>query len=69
LFRTLICCLIKKLRLHFFALLRKAAKNLRLSQAQSKKLVKKLISPEFEAIMTNQDDGIQDEEQWAQNVQ
>jgi hypothetical protein len=27
------------------------------------------LGKEFEAIMTNQDDGIQDEEQWAQNVQ
>ena len=33
---------IKKLRLNFLAVLSKAAKNLRLSQAEAKKLVKKL---------------------------
>ena len=33
---------IKKLRLHFLALLGKAAKKLRLCQTQAKKLVKKL---------------------------
>ncbi len=32
---VIICCLIKKPRLHFFALLSKAAKKLRLSQAQA----------------------------------
>ena len=42
---VIICCLIKKPRLHFFALLSKAAKKLRLSQDQPKKLVKKLIFP------------------------
>ncbi len=41
-FRPLRCCSIKKLRLHFLALLSKATMKLRLSQAQAKKLVKRL---------------------------
>jgi hypothetical protein len=40
--RPLRCCRIKELRIHFLALFSKAAKKLRLSQAQAKKLVKKL---------------------------
>ena len=41
-FRSLRCCLVKKLRLEFSPLLSKAAKKLRLSQAQAKKRVQKL---------------------------
>ena len=38
----LLCRIIKQLRLHFFGLFSKTVKKLRLSQAQAKKLVKKL---------------------------
>jgi hypothetical protein len=41
-FRSLRCYLIKELRLNFLALLSKAAKKLRLSQAQAKNFCKKL---------------------------
>jgi hypothetical protein len=41
-FRSLRCCSIKKLRLPFLAFLSKAAKKLRASRSQAKKLVEKI---------------------------
>jgi hypothetical protein len=41
-FRSLRCRTMQKLRLHFLTLLSKAPKKLRVSQAQAKKLAKKL---------------------------